>query len=569
MEISSTEEHPSELTKLSHSIPKNILFICSKIIQLKRVLNLLLLILVFTLSQCAKKGRPTGGPKDEDPPVFVTANPPYGTVNFDKNEIRLYFNEYIKLKDLNKQLIISPPLNPENPSLITPQGSPSEYISIKIMDTLKENTTYIFNFGNSVEDNNESNTLEGFKYVFSTGSYIDSLTLKGGVKNSYSSDDIKDIKMLLYRLDSSYTDSAVYNKKPSYVASTLDTSRFEFTNMKEGKYLLMALKDQASDYQFDPKADQIGFYTDTIVLPRDSIINGDISLFKEILPYSFKRGKEDRKGKLIFGYEGDPADIKIELISEVPADFKSVILSEKDKDTLNFWHSPIENDSLIFHIYKGQYLDTSVVRLRKKKLDSLSVTTKVRGILEFSDTLFFDTNNPIVKIDTSKVTFVDKDTVSIAYEPFISTTESKIGFVFEKEFKKDYSLTLYPEAVQDIFKQTNDTIPLKFKTRSLEDYGDIKLSIQNPSSRNVIIQITNNRDETIKEKLVNSTTNISFDYLKPEAYKVRIIYDDNNNGKWDTGNFLNKTQPELVEYFEEVQEVRANWSLNAVITIKP
>jgi uncharacterized protein (DUF2141 family) len=536
---------------------------------LKRVLHLLLLVLVFTLSQCAKKGRPSGGPKDEDPPIFVTANPPYGTINFDKDEIRLFFNEYIKLKDLNKQLIVSPPLNPENPSVITPQGSPSEYINIKLIDTLKENTTYIFNFGNSVEDNNEGNTLEGFKYVFSTGSYIDSLTLKGGVKNSYSSENIKDIKMLLYRLDSSYTDSAVYNIKPSYVASTLDTSRFEFTNMKEGKYLLMALKDQSSDYQFDPRSDEIGFYRDTIVLPRDTIIDGEISLFREILPYAFRRGKEERKGKLIFGYEGEANDIDIQLVSDVPNDFRSIILPEKGKDTLNYWHSPIENDSLVFYISKGQFLDTAVVRLRKKKFDSLSVTTTIRSTLEFADTLFFDTNNPIVKIDTSKVTFVDKDTVNVPYEHFISKTESKIGFLFEKKYKEQYDFTMLPEAVEDIFNQKNDTIQLKFRTKALEDYGDIKLSIDNPSSRNVIIQIINNRDETIKEKSVNSTTNISFDYLKPESYKVRIIYDDNNNGKWDTGDFLNKRQPELVEYFEEIQPVRPNWSLNAVITIKP
>ena len=183
-----------------------------------------LLIFAFFLFHCAKKGRPSGGPKDEDAPLFVVANPPYESTNFDKDEIRIYFNEFIKLRDLNKQLIVSPPLNPKNPSLITPQGSPSEYITIKILDTLKKNTTYIFDFGNSVEDNNESNQLERFKYVFSTGNYIDSLTLKGKVKNSYSSDDIKNVKLLLYRLDSSYTDSTIYKIKPSYVTSSLDTS---------------------------------------------------------------------------------------------------------------------------------------------------------------------------------------------------------------------------------------------------------------------------------------------------------------------------------------------------------
>ena len=164
-------------------------------------------------SQCAKKGRPSGGPKDEDAPLFVTADPPYESINFDKNEINIYFNEYIKLKDLNKQLIVSPPLNPSNPSLISPQGSPSKFINIKILDTLKENSTYIFDFGNSVQDNNESNTLERFKYVFSTGTYIDSLTLEGSVKNSFKSEDLKNIKLLLYRLDSSYSRFCSLQKK--------------------------------------------------------------------------------------------------------------------------------------------------------------------------------------------------------------------------------------------------------------------------------------------------------------------------------------------------------------------
>lgn len=535
---------------------------------MKRALNLLLLVLVFTLSQCAKKGRPTGGPKDEDAPIFVTADPPYETVNFDRDEIKMYFDEYIKLTKLNKQLIISPPLNPENPSLITPQGSPSKFISIKILDTLKKNTTYIFDFGNSVQDNNESNTLVGFKYVFSTGSYIDSLTLKGSVKNSYSAKNIKDVKMLLYRLDSSYTDSAIYNVKPSYVASTLDTSNYKFTNMRKGKYLLMALKDESSDYQFDPKADEIGFYQDTIVLPRDSVINGVISLFKEDLPYTFKRGKEERKGKLIFGYEGVADGMRLELVSEVPEDFTSVSFFEKDKDTLNFWHSPIEKDSLIFHVIKGEFLDTAVVRLRKKKFDSLTVTSKVRSIIEYTDTLFFDTHNPITKVDTSKVFFIDKDTVKVPFQHFISAKESRVGILFDKEFKKDYSITLYPEAFEDIFNQKNDTVSLKFKTRKLEDYGDITLNIQNPSSRNIIIQLTNSDEETQRQQLVNSTTNITFKYLKPEKYTIRIIYDENGNGKWDTGDFLRKIQPEPVEYFPVVINVRAFHSINEIVQIK-
>lgn len=544
------------------------MFICSKIPELKKIQSLFLIVLVLSFSQCAKKGRPDGGPKDEDAPLFVTANPPYETINFDKNEINIYFNEYIKLKDLSKQLIISPPLNPENPPLISPQGSPSKYINIQILDTLLENSTYIFDFGNSVQDNNESNTLERFKYVFSTGAYIDSLTLSGSVKNSFKSESVENIKLLLYRLDSAYTDSAVYNRKPDYVTSTLDSSNYEFSNLRKGNYLLVALNDARSDYVFNPKTDEIGFLKDTISLPRDSIIKTELSIFKEELPYIFRRGKEIRKGQLIFGYQGKPSNLKIENLSAVPDNFQTIIFPEKDKDTLNLWHSPIEKDSLIFKISNNNIIDTITVALRKKQLDSLTVTKITGGVLNIKDTLFFSTNNPIIKIDTSKINFVHTDSIYITYKAFISKKESSVGFLFEKKFKTSYKLNLYPDALVDIFETSNDTVTSQFRTRSIEDYGEISLSIQNPKKVPVIIQLTDINDVTVAQETSSENKTISFNYLIPKKYKIRIIYDTNNNGKWDTGNYLEKKQPEPVQYFPEVQEIRPNWVLNEVIKIK-
>jgi len=535
---------------------------------LRKIHFLLFAFLILFFSQCAKKGRPSGGPKDEDAPLFVTADPPYESINFDKNEINIYFNEYIKLKDLNKQLIVSPPLNPSNPSLISPQGSPSKFINIKILDTLKENSTYIFDFGNSVQDNNESNTLERFKYVFSTGTYIDSLTLEGSVKNSFKSEDLKNIKLLLFRLDSSYSDSAVYKRKPDYVTSSLDTSNYKFSNLRKGNYLLVALNDERSDYLFNPKADEIGFLKDTISLPRDSILKDIISIFKEELPYKFKRGKEISKGQLILGYEGKVTKINIETISAVPDNFQTITFPEKDKDTINLWHTPIERDSLIFKVNNNGISDTIVIKLRKKEIDSLKVSPQTIGVLDYKDTLFLSTNNPIIKIDTTKINFIDTDTINILYTPYISKKENKIGFIFQKKFQKTYKLNVYPNALTDIFNTSNDTIISQFKTRSLEDYGEITLDVKNTKKTPVIIQLTDLNDKTIAQETTSVSKNISFKYLNPNRYKIRIIYDTNNNGKWDTGNYLAKKQPELVEYLPEIQEVRANWQLPIVLNIK-
>ena len=215
-----------------------------------------------------------------------------------------------------------------------------------------------------------------------------------------------------------------------------------------------------------------------------------------------------------------------------------------------------------------EIIDTVVVKLRKKKLDSLIVSQINAAILEFKDTMFFGANNPIIKLDTSKIEFVDADTIKIPFTSFISKKESKVGFVFEKKFEKNYRLNLYPEAFTDIFEYTNDTIISQFRTRSLDDYGEISLSIQNPAAVPLIIQLIDTKDKKVAQKTTSLSEIITFDYLLPKTYKIRIIHDTNNNGKWDTGDYLKKRQPETVEFFPKTLELRANFSLNEILKIE-
>ncbi|HKJ49556.1 MAG TPA: Ig-like domain-containing protein, partial [Christiangramia sp.] len=118
----------------------------------------IVLILLFTMVQCAKKGMPEGGPIDEEPPKFIKANPENYSTQFDADEIRIYFDEYIKLEKPQQQIIISPPMDPK-PNIM-PLGTARKDIKIEIFDTLEENTTYAINFGRSIVDNNESNPYD-------------------------------------------------------------------------------------------------------------------------------------------------------------------------------------------------------------------------------------------------------------------------------------------------------------------------------------------------------------------------------------------------------------------------
>lgn len=537
---------------------------------MKKIYSLFLFVFLICLTfSCAKTGRPDGGPKDENAPLFVTAKPPYESTNFNKKEIKLNFDEYIVLKELNKQLVVSPPM--KNPPLITPQGTPSEFLKIEIIDTLKLNTTYIFNFGNAIQDNNEGNQLENFKYVFSTGDYIDSLTTFGSVKDAKLLETPRSVNVLMYRIDSTFNDSIIYKRKPDYVTSTLDTTNYTFTNLRKGKYLLLALKEPLNDYIFNPKTDKIGVYKNYIQLPKDSILENPLVLFKEEQPFEFARAKETKKGKIEFGFYGDPKAMKVRLLSKTPEQFKSIAKFDTEKDTLNYWFTPLETDSLNFTVTNKEFIDTITVRLRKKKIDSLIVTASTSNILDLRDTFFIRSNTPIVKIDTTKINLFDKDTLAVNYTINRSKTENKIAVIFDKKPKNNYKLLMYKNALIDIFEVATDSTTYAFKTNEIEDYGRITIKVENLKSKNVIIELLSGKyqDKLIERRFITSSSQLVFDLLKPMKYTVRAIIDENKNNKWDTGSYLKKQMPEKIIYHEAINNyaLRANYFVEEIFNV--
>jgi uncharacterized protein (DUF2141 family) len=533
-----------------------------------RFITYLLFLLSFAIvfQSCARKGTPNGGPKDEDAPIMVIAKPAYESLNFKGDNIRLYFDEYVVLRDLTKKLIISPPF--KTPALITPQGTPSKYINIKILDTLKENTTYTFNFGDAIQDNNENNKIENFKYVFSTGDFIDSLTLKGSVIDALAKKKEKNYNLLLYRIDSTYNDSIIYKQKPDYVTKTYDSINFNFTNISEGKYKIFALEEETSNYLFNSKTDRIGFLEGEISLPKDSILSQPIVLFSEEQPYIFKRGKEIKKGKIQFGFTGKQTDMKVKLLSDVPEDFKYFTKLTKKKDSLNFWYTPVELDSLRFIVTNETKIDTTRVLLRKKQIDSLSISTNIKGkILHFKDTLKLTTNTPITSFDKEKFKLTVSDSIDLDFK--IKRLDfDRLAVLFDMKTQTKYNLKLYPKAIEDLYKtQTKDTLNYLFVTKQVEDYGAIVIDIKKEVEKPLIVQLLAN-DKVEKSVYLTSSQKIEFKLLDPKKYTVKVIVDENENGVWDTGNYLLKKQPERIVFFEKVLELRANWFLNESMTIK-
>ncbi|GGG91464.1 hypothetical protein GCM10011416_05140 [Polaribacter pacificus] len=524
-----------------------------------------IILLIFLTSNCAKKGRPSGGKKDSIAPMMVTANPPYKTLNFKENKIKIYFDEFIILKDVNKQFIVSPPL--KYTPTIEPQGAASKSITIKFKDTLQANTTYTINFGNSIEDNNENNPLKGFHYIFSTGNYIDSLYTSGSVKDAYESTTSKNINILLYKIDSSYQDSIVYLKKPNYVTNTLDSSLFRLNNLEKGSYKLIAMKDAANNYLFNPKSDKIGFVEQPLSLPRDSVLLKSIVLFKEIPPFRLLSPKEVSKGHLLFPFEGEAEGLSIEPLLAGNSDFKSFSRFETGKDSLNFWFSNYSSDSIQLKITAKKFSDTLTLPLRKKVIDSLKINSNTSRTLELKDTLTLTSNNPIVTLDLTKIKLSTQDSVAVEFTPVLSKDSNKLQFLFEKTPTSSYRLELLPKALTDVFNTHNDSLRYRFSTKETSDYGSIELAVKG-SNFPAIIELLTEKGKLVQRYFVSKQTNLSFALLKPGKYKLRAIIDSNNNKRWDTGNYLKKLQPEKIIYSPKIFPIKENFQFSETFILQ-
>ena len=519
--------------------------------------------LLFLIMSCARRSSPTGGLKDSIPPELLRAYPKMNSTFFDKDEIELVFDEYIKIKDLGRQLIISPPIEKSYYKIKPPESVVSKKIEIELLDSLDENTTYTFNFGNSIADNNEDNLLPFFYYAFSTGPVLDSLQIRGKINDALEKDTESFISVYLYPADSTFKDSSIFLKKPFYVTSTLDSIIYNFKNIREGEYEIIAIKDEAGNYLFDQNIDKIGFIDKPIKLPNDSII--DLTIFKENENFSWGRPFFVNKNRLGIQYYGDLKNMKeLKLISEVPEKFVSLINKDRVKDTLNYWFKGLDVDSLQFSLQGIDTIRSSTVKFRKsKEKDSLIIRSLTGGVIEFKDTFKISSNIPIMEVKKEFINIINLDSTQIPFEAKIDENHDIINILFEVEPNDEYKISIYPDAINDFFDNPIDSLSYKVQSRDREYYGNIFLQLIRDTAESFILELLDKDFNVVrKQKKSNEIDLYIFRHLTPGDYYVRYIKDLNNNGRWDTGNYLKKLQPEKVFYHPNKLELRSNWDLN-------
>ena len=577
--------------------------------KLKQLIKFFLLLIVITiLYKCANIVAPSGGPKDEDPPELIKSKPEIYCKNYRKKEFELFFNEFIQLKDLQKKLIISPPT--KNKPKITNKGKSLEVI---FEDDLKDNTTYTINFADAIVDNNEGNPIPQFEFVFSTGNEIDSLSVSGMVIDAYTDSPVEGVYALLY---DNLNDSAPLLEVPYYVSKTNELGHFVINNVKMDTFRVFILADQNINYKYDIPDEAIGF-TDTLVnfsykeieitdsITKDSVVTKiqkgyftnyfTIFTFTEEtkLQYLLNNDRPDRK-KLEFTFNRPLYDsVRIQPVYFAPANNWFIKEKYKHNDTIVFWLTDtavINNDTLNVALYYDVLdstdqlvtkIDTVYLRFRDKSqpkrrgkkeeteeenIKKLKITPSVKtnGKLPLGSDFIIETEHPIKIFDTSKIDlFVKTDTI-YSKKPF---TIKKHQFYLRKYILQsnweegfNYKLMLEPEAFIDIYDIANDTIEFTFSTPTIDTYGKLYLNMLGITSP-VIIQLLDAKEKVIMQQYTNTDGILTFEYINPSVYKLKLIYDDNGNKKWDTGNYLNKIQPEHVLYYQGEINIRANWDI--------
>lgn len=526
----------------------------------KSFLKYCIVLLLVVLAGCAKRGNITGGAKDTIAPVLKTSFPKNFSTEFKGKTIKLTFDEFIKLKDLKKQLIISPPL--KNEPLIIP-STPSKNITITINDTLQDNTTYSFNFGQSIADNNEGNPYNQFKYIFSTGKSIDSLAIGGKVKDAYFKEVEPFVSVMLYDVTKNYNDSIVYKQTPRYVTNTLDSLKtFKLENLKAGKYLLVAMKDYNSNNKFDPKKDKIGFYKQFISVPNDTVY--ELELFKEHLPFKAFKPAQASGNRLLLGYEGN---LKIKenrpkiVLKNKGQILPTVVTQFPKKDSLQIWYKPIKTDSLAIEIAQNNYQKNFTYKVKDQKKDTLSIKIGQQGSLREKDYFTLESATPLVQFDKNKMSLVNKKLEAISFTTDYDEFQQLLHLNFKREADEEYQFLIKAGAVTDFFEKANDSLNFKINPNSLENYGNLLVNLQNVKRFPVIVELTNEKGETLISYVTDKNTSLNFNLIQPAKYTLRAIYDDNKNGVYDPGNFLAKQYAEEVIYFSKEVEVRANWDV--------
>lgn len=586
--------------------------------------NLLLFIsAICILTSCASTGRPNGGPTDEDAPVLIVekSSPNFST-NYTPEKIILEFDEWIELKNQNKEILISPPFF-KKPKIS--QRGKKVTVEFPIEEPLRPDATYTVNFGNSIVDFTEANPVKGFKFVFATGDKIDSLTMEGTIVDAYGGDPVDEVLIMLYDV---LGDSVVVSDKPFYYARADKGGTFKFENLKNDTFKLIVIEDLNYNYLLDDEVEQLAFLDSTFILNDSSSFSPELRLFIPEQSTRIVNSNSKTPGLITTIFNKQSEEVDFEIL--YPENFDYTI--ENVSDTLKLWYSVSYDsvgviyglDTLDFTLrpfdslfYQGSLniVENNFIKSKLAPFDSLKLSFNVplskidtsliilsdmpkvvtidtiRGVPDSlqlnnaGDSLSVNIDSIGVTIDTSSIPITNDNLSSkrdsLLQDSLVDMVVDTMQFykfdheinlrtlTVSKKWKEghDYQLMLLPGALTDIYNRSCDTVIYNFTTSKKDEFGNIALTVAGLDSTEQYVVHLRDGNRLIKNAIINNKGKevVSFYLLPVSNYNVHLIKDENRDQKWTTGDYWKKRQPELLKKFE-LEKLRENWDLEATIS---
>ena len=591
---------------------------------MKRLIRKVLAVVtvIAALYSCASIGRPDGGPLDETHPRFIGSTPAAGALNNTKTKVSLSFDEFIKLEKANEKVVISPP-QVQQPEI----KASGKKISVNLLDSLKPNTTYTIDFSDAIVDNNEGNPLGNFAFTFSTGSAIDTMEVSGTLLEA---SNLEPVKGMLVGMHSNLSDTAFTKLPFDRVARTDSRGHFTIRGVAPGKYRIFGLMDADQNFAFSQKSEALAF-NDSLVIPRweerirqdttwvdsltiDTVVERKYTYYlpDNVILRSFKEDlfsqylvKNERltpeKFTLYFAAKADTLPV----LKGLNFDERDAFIIEKNltNDTIHYW----VKDSLLYKqdtlslSLNYLYTDTLnqlvprtdtlnlVAKTVKKAVDEpkkkkkkkgeeeepeptkfLHVSTYIPSTMDVYDYISLSFDEPIASFDSAAIHLKQK--VDTLWEdiPFTFEQDSlqlrKYNLYYEWEPTREYEFSVDSTAFHGIYGLFTDKIKQNIKVRSLEEYGAIYFNVSGCDSI-AFVELLDTQDKVVRKiPVVNGQAD--FYFLNPGKYCARLINDTNGNGVWDSGEYETKRQPEMVYYYPQILEPKANWEVEQTWDVK-
>lgn len=528
--------------------------------------------LSILVCSCAQVVPLTGGKRDTIAPKILSSSPANKSLNFSGDNIIIKFDEFVQLKDLSNQLIISPSLKTK-PNV---QGIGKSVVINFNKEDLEKNTTYRLFFGNAIVDMHEGNPLKNYEFIFSTGNQLDTTIQEGEIADALFKEPETDMLVGLYPF-MNFSDSTIYKKEPMYYAKTNTTGKFKFAFLPDTNFRLVAFNDKNKNLMYDAELEKLAFKKEKLKPGQDSILT--LYSFYEAPRKTFIKKTQllgPGKALIVFNKAVSP---QISALNAV-----SIALTHKNTktDSLLIYYWP-NVDTVRLKINDDQNLFSDTVQIivagSAKKNVKFPITTNTKNQLLKVDTrlqLNFPQVIDSILSQPKKIFIYEKQDSLKTPLPFKYKFLDQVTLEIETNFNADKEYVL--KADSGIFKSkigfVNDSLKTTFKLQSPSSLGQIKLNLLFNKKQSYVLQLINSANKVAAQTSVDfalsesNNKSVLFKNVAPGNYKLRIVFDDDNNKEWSTGHFLKQLQPERVEIFSKELKVISDWEIEEDVVIK-